>query len=71
MASYRATKSGSKKWIARRSRDWKEHFLGYYATEEEAVAAEHAFDIENPASPLGRMPQQHPDSRAPRQDVAD
>ena len=51
MPSRRPYKTGSggvrpraKQWAARRKRDGKECFIGYYFTEAEARAAEEAFD---------------------------
>ena len=34
-----------KPWAARRKRDGTEHFLGYFATKEEAEKVETEFDI--------------------------
>lgn len=48
MPSYRGTKRGTKKWIARRKRDDIEFFLGYYATQEEATQQEQLFDLDFP-----------------------
>lgn len=44
MPSYRTHKALPKPWQARRKRDDLEYALGYYATREEAVAAEREFD---------------------------
>ena len=53
MPSHRALKYNDgkfykrpKPWAARRKRDGREYFLGYYATEKEAVEAETKFDTE-------------------------
>lgn len=56
MASYRPSKRGTKKWIARRNRDRMEYFIGYFATEKEAIAAEHEFDLDFPPYHHGRLP---------------
>lgn len=39
----------SRPWRARAKRDMIEHFLGYYATKEEADAAERAFGELHPS----------------------
>ncbi len=49
MPSYRPSRG---KWIARRKRDGREHFLGYFDTQVEAERAEFAFDCV--------LPPQHP-----------
>jgi len=49
MASYRPDRRGNRKWLARRKRNYEEHFLGYFKTKEEAVEEEKKFDKVWPA----------------------
>ena len=59
MPSFRKHKSLVKPWHARAKRDDIEHSLGYYATRDEAVAAERQFAIDYPPHPLGYRKEHH------------
>jgi hypothetical protein len=48
MASFRKSRRGTKKWLARRNRQRIEFFLGYYYCEEDALEAERKFDLAFP-----------------------
>lgn len=44
MARFRPDKRGTRKWQARRKRDYIEYHLGYYISEHDAKMIEDAFD---------------------------